>query len=130
MMFCARRARCLIARMKIKTAVARCLALLVLFGIATAAPARDAAPLNDIPKELKAPPVERDYTRRIEMIPMRDGVKLNTIILIPKDAQKSSNKGAPILLTRTPYNAAERAKRSVSRSLLSTLQLSDEEFVK
>lgn len=41
-----------------------------------------------------------DYTRREVMIPMRDGVKLHTIILVPKGA-----KGAPILLTRTPYNA-------------------------
>jgi uncharacterized protein len=41
-----------------------------------------------------------DYARREVMIPMRDGVKLFTVILIPKSA-----KGAPILLTRTPYNA-------------------------
>src|SRR6202047_3888270 len=41
-----------------------------------------------------------DHTRREVMIPMRDGVKLHTVILIPKGA-----KGAPILLTRTPYNA-------------------------
>jgi uncharacterized protein len=41
-----------------------------------------------------------DYVRREVMIPMRDGVKLHTIILVPKGAQ-----GAPILLTRTPYNA-------------------------
>ena len=34
------------------------------------------------------------------MIPMRDGVKLHTVILVPKGA-----KGAPILLTRTPYDA-------------------------
>ena len=31
---------------------------------------------------------------------MRDGVKLHTVILVPKGA-----KGAPILLTRTPYDA-------------------------
>jgi putative CocE/NonD family hydrolase len=41
-----------------------------------------------------------EYTRRVEMIPMRDGVKLHTVILVPKGA-----KNAPILLTRTPYNA-------------------------
>jgi predicted acyl esterase len=34
------------------------------------------------------------------MIPMRDGVKLHTVILVPKGAH-----GAPILLTRTPYDA-------------------------
>jgi uncharacterized protein len=43
-----------------------------------------------------------DYIRREVMIAMRDGVKLHTVILIPKGA-----KGAPILLTRTPYNANE-----------------------
>src|SRR5713226_6503249 len=43
-----------------------------------------------------------DYMKRDEMIPMRDGVKLHTVILVPKGA-----KGAPILLTRTPYNATE-----------------------
>jgi len=43
-----------------------------------------------------------DHVRRDVMIPMRDGVKLHTVILVPKGA-----KGAPILLTRTPYNATE-----------------------
>ncbi len=41
-----------------------------------------------------------DYVRRDVMIPMRDAVKLHTVILVPKGA-----KGAPILLTRTPYDA-------------------------
>jgi predicted acyl esterase len=39
-----------------------------------------------------------DHVRREAMIPMRDGEKLKTIILIPKGAA-----GAPMLLTRTPY---------------------------
>src|SRR5216683_1776030 len=43
-----------------------------------------------------------DYARRDLMISMRDGVKLHTVILVPKGA-----KNAPILLTRTPYNATE-----------------------
>ena len=41
-----------------------------------------------------------DYVRREEMIPMRDGVKLHTVILVPKGA-----RNAPMLLTRTPYDA-------------------------
>ncbi len=81
--------------------------------------------MSDFPKEFKAPDVERDYTKRVEMIPMRDGVKLHTIIMVPKDA-----KNAPILLTRTPYNAAARIERSKSRYLVNTLALSDEEFAK
>ncbi len=38
-----------------------------------------------------------DYVKREVMIPMRDGVKLHTVIVVPNGA-----KGAPILLTRTP----------------------------
>jgi putative CocE/NonD family hydrolase len=86
---------------------------------------RDLTSVSDFPKEFKAPEVERDYTKRVEMIPMRDGVKLHTIIMVPKSA-----KGAPILLTRTPYNAAARIERSKSRYLVNTLALSDEEFAK
>ena len=41
-----------------------------------------------------------DHTRRDVMIAMRDGVKLHTVILVPKGADN-----APILLTRTPYDA-------------------------
>jgi len=41
-----------------------------------------------------------DYAKRDVMIPMRDGVKLHTVILVPRGAQR-----APILLTRTPYDA-------------------------
>ncbi|HSY69641.1 MAG TPA: CocE/NonD family hydrolase [Edaphobacter sp.] len=41
-----------------------------------------------------------EYDRREVMVPMRDGVKLHTVVLVPKGA-----KNAPILLTRTPYNA-------------------------
>jgi uncharacterized protein len=43
-----------------------------------------------------------DYARREVMIPMRDGVQLFTVILVPTGA-----KDAPILLTRTPYSAKE-----------------------
>src|SRR5229473_7542854 len=43
-----------------------------------------------------------DYARRDVMIPMRDGVKLHAVILVPKGA-----KNAPILLTRTPYDATD-----------------------
>jgi uncharacterized protein len=43
-----------------------------------------------------------DYTLRDVMIPMRDGVKLHTVILVPKGA-----KQVGMLLTRTPYDAKE-----------------------
>ena len=53
-----------------------------------------------------------DYIRREVMIPMRDGVKLHTVILLPRGAQN-----APILLTRTPYNANELTSHAASSHL-------------
>jgi putative CocE/NonD family hydrolase len=41
-----------------------------------------------------------DYVRSEIDIPMRDGVKLHTVIVVPKGASR-----APMLLTRTPYDA-------------------------
>ncbi len=45
-----------------------------------------------------------EYVKSNVWIPMRDGVRLLTVIIVPKTA-KSTKGGAPILLTRTPYNA-------------------------
>ncbi len=53
-----------------------------------------------------------EYARREVMIPMRDGMKLHTVILVPKGA-----KNAPILLTRTPYNATELTSHAASSHL-------------
>ena len=58
-----------------------------------------------------------DFTRREAMIAMRDGVKLYTVILVPRGA-----RGAPILLTRTPYNAAEMTSHGPSGHLGTNLQ--------
>jgi predicted acyl esterase len=78
----------------------------------------------DIPKAFVRPQADDDYVKRDVMIPMRDGVKLHTVIMIPKGA-----KGAPIILTRTPYNASKRAERNVSSDLLSSLSQGDEVLV-
>jgi len=53
-----------------------------------------------------------DYIKRDVMIPMRDGVKLHTVIVVPKGA-----KNAPILLTRTPYNASAQTNHAPSAHL-------------
>jgi len=67
-------------------------------------PQRPAPQYPALPSEtpVKLEPVTDtfDYVKRDVMIPMRDGVKLHTIVLVPKGA-----RNAPILLTRTPYNA-------------------------
>src|ERR1700691_5883735 len=79
---------------------------------------------NDIPKTFSVPTASYDYVKREVMIPMRDGVKLYTVIVIPRAA-----RNAPILLTRTPYNAAKRAERARSPHMLATLPQGDELFV-
>lgn len=58
-----------------------------------------------------------DYVSRDVMIPMRDGVKLHTIILIPK-----SIRHAGILLTRTPYDAKALTTHTMSGHLGPMLQ--------
>jgi len=78
----------------------------------------------DVPAKYEAPTTGFDYVKRVVMIPMRDGVKLYTVIVVPRGA-----KNAPILLTRTPYDAAHRAERFESASMLATLPQGDEVFV-
>ena len=56
--------------------------------------------ISAIPDKFVMPEAQKDYLKRIEMIPMRDGVRLYTVIIVPKGA-----KDAPIVLTRTPNNA-------------------------
>jgi hypothetical protein len=51
--------------------------------------------ISSQPLELKL----RTYTREEIMIPVRDGVKLHTVILRPSD----TTEALPFLLTRTPY---------------------------
>jgi putative CocE/NonD family hydrolase len=58
---------------------------------------------SEMPSELKPADTTFDHMRREVMIPMRDGVKLHTVILVPRGAKMP----APILLTRTPYSADE-----------------------
>jgi uncharacterized protein len=55
---------------------------------------------SETPAKLEPVTDSFDYIRRDVMIPVRDGVKLHTVILLPRGA-----KNAPILLTRTPYSA-------------------------
>ncbi len=57
-----------------------------------------------------------DHERRDVMIPMRDGVRLHTVILVPKGARR-----APILLTRTPYGANALTAKLESAHLGSVL---------
>jgi putative CocE/NonD family hydrolase len=87
--------------------------------------AQKASVESDIPSQFAFSTANYNYTKLVQMIPMRDGVKLYTVIVIPKGATH-----APILLTRTPYNAAGRAARTESPYMIDELPMGDEVFVK
>src|SRR2546422_7286439 len=77
--------------------------------VAAQRPATYPALPSETPNAFEAATDSFDYVRRNVMIPMRDGVKLHTVVLVPRGA-----KGAPILLTRTPYNSTALTSHSQS----------------
>src|ERR1035437_6166711 len=85
------------------------------FSVAQTAPS-SASLASETPAKVEAVTDSFDYVKRDVMIPMRDGVKLHTVIVIPKGA-----KNAPILLTRTPYNASAQLNHAQSSHLGSIL---------
>ena len=101
--------------------------LLATAGAAYADPEPPPSPIalpSDTPDKFEPRKDAFDFVRREEMISMRDGVKLKTVILIPKGA-----KNAPILLTRTPYNAGKRLSRSESPRMASVVPQMDDTAV-
>jgi uncharacterized protein len=96
-----------------------CLAALCFLGLAAnpkmavaQAPAQYPDYPSETPSKLATVTSSFDYERRDVMIPMRDGVKLHTVIVLPKGA-----KNAPILFTRTPYNASGMVSHEASGHL-------------
>ncbi len=86
----------------------------------------DLARGGDVPRSFKTATPAFNHTRMESMVPMRDGVKLFTIIAIPSDATGPM----PIILTRTPYNAAARASRTASPDIAMALPAVDEALVR
>ena len=91
--------------MKLKFEWIVAVALLAGTGTGTASE-QTAPPAGDIPAEFKLPIDARNYVKREEMVPMRDGTKLFTVIVIPKGATN-----APIILTRGIYDQYEEFRR-------------------
>jgi putative CocE/NonD family hydrolase len=79
---------------------------------ASAPPVRYPGLPSETPENFVVPTTGWDYVSRDVMIPMRDGVRLHTVILIPKGAQH-----AGILMTRTPYDAKELTSHVQSQHL-------------
>ena len=67
---------------------------------------------------------EADYIKRMAMVPMRDGVKLYTVIVM-----KKGTAGGPILLSRTPYDAKGSMARRRELTVVDILPIMDKEFV-
>ncbi len=67
---------------------------------------------SEMPAKIQRSTTGFEYDRRDVMIPMRDKVKLHAVVLVPKGA-----RNAPILLTRTPYNATELTSHAASPHL-------------
>jgi uncharacterized protein len=97
----------------------------LLAALCQSAGAQTSAMAPDVPaSSFQAVVPGADYTRQEVMIPMRDGVRLHTVIVIPKGAQR-----APIMLSRTPYNASKRTERMESPHMASLLGDGDDQFV-
>jgi len=79
---------------------------------------------NAAPSYASFTPEQADYVKRVVMIPMRDGVKLYTVIVFKKGV-----KNGPILLSRTPYDAKSSAERTKSPLITEILPAMDAEFV-
>jgi hypothetical protein len=90
----------------------RASALTALVLLLRAAPAAAQAYPSETPAVFTPSTASFDFDPREVMIPMRDGVKLRTVILVPRGA-----RGAPMLLTRTPYDAREQTSHTPSSHL-------------
>jgi putative CocE/NonD family hydrolase len=96
--------------------------LLPLFAIA-AAPAPVTPMTPDVVEKYDPVLPEADYIKRVAMVPMRDGTKLYTVIVM-----KKGTANAPILLSRTPYDAKGSMNRVPSQRGADILPVMDKEF--
>src|ERR1700685_2837062 len=100
-----------IHRVRVFTVLTAVLLMLTAWLTAQTAPQYPGLP-SETPNKFEPVTDSFDYVKRDVMIPMRDGVKLHTVIIVPRGA-----KNAPILLTRTPYDATELTSHAHSSHL-------------
>jgi len=107
----------------LSTTIRQCLLAAILLVGAAVIQAQISPLTPDIPPKFETPTGSYDHVKREVMIPMRDGVKLHTVIVVPKGA-----RNAPMIMTRTPYNASRRTERIQSPRMLAILPEGDEVF--
>jgi len=82
---------------------------LILFGLAVGAAL---AASTWVAQSGQAPAAAPEFTETRAMVPMRDGVKLSTVIFVPKNAEPP----LPFLIMRTPYGAPSSPRPLMSES--------------
>ena len=100
---------------------------LLAIGLSSPASARDdsrVTPMTpDVVASYEQTLPQADFVRREVMVPMRDGTKLYTAIMMRKGVSH-----APILLSRSPYDAHGSTHRVASQRLVDNLDVMDTEF--
>jgi putative CocE/NonD family hydrolase len=98
--------------------------LLSLLSLAAAPQSTTVTPMTpDVVAKYDPVLAEADYVRRVAMVPMRDGTKLYTVMVMKKGANN-----APILLSRTPYDAKGSMNRVRSQRGVEILPVMYKEF--
>lgn len=92
--------------------------------VATSGDAPRVTPMTpDVVDKYEQTQPSADFIRREAMVPMRDGISLYTVIVM-----KKGTKDAPILLSRTPYDAHDSTHRVASQRIVDILEVMDAEF--
>jgi len=111
-----------------KHTLTRSLALLLSAAVAMAAMAQDpprVTPMTpDVVEKYESTLASAEFIRRDAMVPMRDGTKLYTTVVM-----KKGTSNAPILLSRSPYDAYKSTHRVASQRLVDIVEVMDAEFV-
>jgi putative CocE/NonD family hydrolase len=99
-----------------------------LVGAAAAGMAPDGAEVTamtpDVVASYEQTRPQADFIKRVAMVPMRDGVKLYTVIVMKKGTSQ-----APMLLSRTPYDAKDSTARTHSQSVTDIMPAMDAPFL-
>ena len=94
-----------------KTALRVAISILPLLSLAAAPPPARVTPMTpDVVAKYDPVLPEADFVKRVAMVPMRDGTKLYTVIVM-----KKGTHNGPILLSRTPYDAKGSMSRIASQ---------------
>ena len=92
------------------------LGLLVFIALLAELALAQSQPAGDIPADFKPPTDARNYEKREVMIPMRDGVKLYTVIVMPKGDDERADRAHPHAVQRGERAPIASTARTCCRS--------------